>query len=166
MVRIGLIIAAVVGGALFLRWLFRQPRATQLRWGLYIAAGIVIVLALTGRIHWLGAAFAALLVLAKKIFLLAGYLPTALSWLFRLKRARDAGGATGERRAGQPGAARAMSHDEALRILNLQRGATREEIVAAHKRLMQKMHPDRGGSDHLAKQINRAKERLLEDLDS
>lgn len=54
-----------------------------------------------------------------------------------------------------------MSAKQARDILGLSAEATKEEIIKAHKRLMQKMHPDRGGSDYLAVQINLAKEVLL-----
>ncbi len=57
----------------------------------------------------------------------------------------------------------AMARDEALRVLGLTEGAQDAEIRAAYKQLMQKLHPDLGGSDYLAAVVNRAKEVLLKD---
>ena len=54
-----------------------------------------------------------------------------------------------------------MSRDEALAVLGLAEGATADEIRAAHRRLIQRMHPDVGGSADLAARINRAKDVLL-----
>lgn len=54
-----------------------------------------------------------------------------------------------------------LNEEAAYAILGLRPGADRSEIIAAHRRMMQKMHPDRGGSDYLAAQINQAKDLLL-----
>jgi hypothetical protein len=54
-----------------------------------------------------------------------------------------------------------MSRDEAFAVLGLRPGASEEEIRAAHRRLMRTAHPDTGGSDWLATQINQARDMLI-----
>jgi len=50
-------------------------------------------------------------------------------------------------------------------VLGLDDGPlTAEDIITAHRRLMQRIHPDKGGSPVLAQQLNEAKRVLLKEL--
>lgn len=54
-----------------------------------------------------------------------------------------------------------MSRAEALDVLGLAEGASAEQIKAAHRDLLRKVHPDSGGSTWLAARINQARDVLL-----
>ncbi len=88
---------------------------------------------------------------------LEAYLDRTLGAAWREAAGAGPGGGAGGG-AGQPGA---MSREEALDILGLEAGASPEAVREAHRRLMQKVHPDHGGSNYLAAKINQAKDLLL-----
>ncbi|WP_422365922.1 hypothetical protein [Pelagibius sp.] len=79
-------------------------------------------------------------------------------WRKHTQDGTDEGAKEGTAEA-RPGGA--MSRDEALEILGLREGATAAQIREAHRRLMQKIHPDHGGSNYLAAKLNEAKDLLL-----
>ncbi len=77
-----------------------------------------------------------------------------LIWSWRGERAGKAGQAP---RAGRGG----MSREDAYAVLGLKQGASRAEVLEAHRRLMRAAHPDQGGSDWLAARINQARDALV-----
>ncbi len=54
-----------------------------------------------------------------------------------------------------------MGRVEAYEVLGLSPDASQEQIQAAYRRLMQRLHPDHGGSAYLAARLNQARRVLL-----
>lgn len=79
-------------------------------------------------------------------------------YLIKFARRALTGKANGQQQAptfGDP------SREEALQILGLHGTPTKDEIIQAHRRLINRLHPDRGGSDFLAARVNQARDTLL-----
>jgi len=244
-VRLLLAIIIIVALFFFLRW-FRNKPARQISQtlktiALYVCIGLIIFLAISGRLHWLFALLASLLPFAKRLLPLLRYIPL-LSNGYRRYQARrttsqttkpgqhapietrfirmtlnhDSGridgtiidGPLSGKNLSQLGlqqlltcwrhwqqqdqeSARLleafldqshapqwreqtntknnnqtppdgrMTQDEALAILGLEHPANHDEIIQAHRHLISKLHPDRGGSTYLTAKINQARDLLL-----
>lgn len=53
---------------------------------------------------------------------------------------------------------------KARKLLAVEAGASHEEIMAAHKRLIAMVHPDRGGTNDQVHEANAARDLLLDEL--
>jgi len=155
-----IILLAGLGVALYL-WVWikaryqQQGRPFAIKATLVACALLLIGLAAIGRIHWLGALLASALagmrfllpIILKSLPLLAPFLKRA--------KAEQANNNADTINSSD------MTKNEAFAILGLDTSASEEEIVMAHRRLIQKLHPDTGGNEYLATQLNLAKEVLL-----
>ena len=61
-------------------------------------------------------------------------------------------------------AGRSTLQRKAQALLGLQPGAGRQDIIDAHRNLIARVHPDRGGSNELVHEANAARDVLLADL--
>lgn len=134
-----------------------KPKAA-LKYGLYIAAVVVIALVITGKVHWIAAGIAGLLPLAQRLFYTGVRFMPYLKQLYAFKQKNA--------QASPPPSTTSndMNVDKAKEIFGLKEIESAEQVTKRHRELMQKNHPDRGGSDYLAAQINEAKECLINHL--
>lgn len=232
-----LILLAAIAFALFILFKRAQSAPPHKRRGEYIKLGLgvvlvaVVLLALAGRMHWIGVALTGLLVLLRqlaptllrfspmlasrfgKASASAGQQSTVATDILSMQLDHDSGELNGEVLKGQfagwhladmersqlqsllafcqsedadsvqlldsylqqrfpgetdfgaqqppPESSSGMNRQEALAVLGLGDNASEQDIIAAHRKLMQKLHPDRGGNDYLASKINQAKDLLL-----
>jgi hypothetical protein len=161
-VYILLLLAIVLVSYLTKNWLKKTPEESVrrlLKKSAWLAAlTLVVLLALTGKLNWLFA------VCGVAIAYLVRLMPVALSLGPQLHKLWMQFNSTKQQgqQSSQPGRGDALSKAEALAILGLKPGAGKADIIEAHRKLISRMHPDKGGSDYLAAQINLAKKVLLE----
>ncbi|MGV6807491.1 MAG: DnaJ domain-containing protein [bacterium] len=162
--RIYIVMILAFIGWIVWRWLQKLPpekrRATTINIAIWGTLGLFLILAATGRLHWIAALFAGLVAVMRPLSsILFRVFPLLQSWL----KSRGSHRASGQQH--NPGTRTTIADlDEAYAVLGLTPGATRQDIIDAHKSLIQKLHPDRGGNDYLAAKLNAAKDALLDHI--
>lgn len=162
MIRILLLLVPVIAIYWTIRWFQKTPaeevgkQIKKIGWLLAIL--LILLLAGTGKLNVLFAALGVAIAFAVRL------MPVILHYAPQLHRLWQIF-SSGKQHQNQQNADRpsrgGMSKAEALEILGLKAGATEKDIVDAHRKLISKLHPDRGGSNYLAAQINLAKKTLL-----
>ena len=155
-----IILIAVIAIALILWHKIRNARGAErkkmIMWSILSAViGILLILAVTGHLNIITAAIAGAVAMIPRVLPLLRHIPLFARYFQPPGSQQPGGNQQTAARNGQ------MDRDEAMEVLGLKPGFTREDVIQAHRRMMQKVHPDRGGSDYLAAQINRAKDVLL-----
>jgi hypothetical protein len=131
-------IGGLIGGFALYRFMLtatpKQVGALVLSIGMVFLSSALFFLAVTGRFP-------------AALGIIAAMAPLALSWWQARRKTFVPKGQ--------------MSDYDALEILGLKEGASAEDVIDAHKRLMKKVHPDSEGSEGLAKNLNAARDQLL-----
>lgn len=146
-----------------------QRRKALVRSALGALALLLIMLAATGRLHWLFALLGALVPFMRGIL---GVGMQILPMWLRHRHQKTTQNTHTNNHSRNSTHQQAMEIEEAIKILGLKgtindisadqsENINPEMVHQAHRRLIQKLHPDRGGNDYLAAKINLARDVLL-----
>ena len=162
MVRLFIIILSILIAWFLLRRFLKAPSEYSkkiLLWGLF---AVLILLLLSGKLNAIFAIVGIFLAAIIKLLpIVLQFFPQLRRLWFFLKRESPVNDPSSSQKKSFVPTDHKMTVKEAYDVLGLQADASREAILLAHRRLMQKVHPDRGGSNYLATEINRAKDILI-----
>lgn len=156
----------IVSRKLLASGFWERPALYNKKTFLVIAGGLLMLLGVTGHLAWLTAAIGVFMAfMIRNLPILVRFAPQ-LQRFWRQFTASKRGEQSADYDSYHsykppPNGQGKMTAAEAYKILGLNPPVAKQDIILAHKKLMQKMHPDRGGSDYLASQINLAKDLLL-----
>ena len=128
-----------------------KNRFKQIIW--LAAIAVVLVMLISGKLNSLFA------ILGLALAFLVRYIPIILRYAPQLHKLWQM---FGQKNTSQTAAtSHKMSRTEAFKVLGLAADATEADIILAHRKLISRIHPDKGGSAYLAAQINLAKQILI-----
>lgn len=133
-----------------------KPWPKKLAW--FSGLLLLILLAATGKLNWF---FALMSVVIASLVRLIPVITNLSPQLHRLWVLFNTSKNKQEQDSSRAASSSVMSREQALEVLGLKAGASDAEIIEAHRKLISRLHPDKGGSDYLAAQINLAKKVLM-----
>jgi len=162
-----LLIVFIIALFFGVRWFQKAPPDKVARYvrslAILLIAVALIFLGVTGRLNWVFAANGIAFAFLIRMLPVALRLAPSLHRLWLMMRGVKQ--TTNQQTNSRPHAGAKMALEEAYNILGLAPGATKQQVISAHRKLIQKIHPDRGGNDYLATKINLAKKIILNSLD-